>query len=390
MTKWTEKESRNKLVVELHNKGCNNQEIASNFEVSTQCVALWLKELGLTRNPKIKPFTEQEKLKMVELHELPTSVKRIAEIIETTQARVAKFLNDSGYDTSYHRFNKETVAEILTDYSAGLTQDDLAEKYCTFRQCINYLLTKHGVVKRTKREYKQNKWYVDETAFQDMTDERGLFFYGLLLTDGCVGGKNDRAVVITLQKGDVHILQELQKYLGIERELIYSRGRNANCQDTATLSFMDTVVSDRLKELGLTPRKSCKETLPKVQMTDDQARHFWRGCVAGDGSVKNYSDIPHIYLCGSYELCNEFSLYIQRNIGLKVAPKVVQSKSKTEGKESPLFYTRVNGSKARDIADILFRDSTVNIERKYNEYLKFKDYAPKYEWFRDRVALENK
>jgi hypothetical protein len=379
------KEQRNLIVRQMLTEGKTTDQIAEEFKVTPNGVRYWIKLLGLVPNPKIKPFTEQEQFEILRLHDIPTDAVAIAKQVGTTQSRVLHFLKKNGKDTSCIRFNKSTEVGILQDYYNGFTQDELVIKYGAERQCINNILVKQNVQKRTKREVKQNSWYVWEDGFKDMTCEKALFFYGLLTTDGCITGKKENSVVISLQHRDAPILEELRKYLRVEKPLVISPPRNERCQAVATFRVQDDLLVNRLKTLGLAPRKSCKETVPNCEMTDEQARHFWRGCIAGDGSVKNYDNSPFIHLCGSKELCTQFSLFIQRVAGLKNPPKVSEAKDKNPDKKVGLHYTKVTGSKAKDLGDFLFKDSSINMERKYAEYLKFSEYKPAFVWLKDRV-----
>lgn len=369
---------------ELNEKGLTLKQLSEHFGITSAGVKFRLKKLGLEKNPSITPFTEEQKQKMLELHEKPMSAIEIAKIIGTTQWRVLKFLNDSGKDTSYIRFNKQQIDSIIKDYKDGYTFAMLEEKYQTLRQCLGNILRKNGVVKRTRREVKQNSWYVWEDAFRDMTDERALFFYGLLLADGCLS-KDNEAVVISLQARDKKILDDLRVYLKIEKELTFRKRREPHHQDVYALSFKDKVVASTLMSYGFSSRKSLKEKPPTIKMTDDQARHFWRGCIAGDGSIlMNNGSIPCVFLCGSEELITEFSLFVQRVVGMINPPKV-NKVSKGEGR--PFIYNvKVSGNLAVDLANVLFKDSTVNMERKYETYLRFKEYKPKFVHYKNRTT----
>ena len=368
------KEERNKVLLDMNSSGKSVKDIASFFDVSETCVRGWLKSIGQTFNKVHREFTDAEKQFMLSLHEKPTDAVTISKVIGTTQARVLKFLKDAGKNTSYFRFSDKQISSILTDYNSGFTFEMLEQKYDVYRQSLAYILKKNNVTTRNRRERKQNSWYVWEDAFKDMSDERSLFFYGLLLSDGCIYKSN--RLSICLQARDKLVLDDLNKYLRRDSDLLFTKRREPHHQDKYTLSLQDPVIVNTLFELGMTNNKSLKESPPKCHMPDDNARHFWRGCVAGDGSVKNYNGLPHIYLCGSEELCSEFSKFIGRILLLKTNPKVNRSRKHRSG---PWVYnTRINGSGAVELGDYLFKDSTVNIQRKLDEYLKFKDYAPKF------------
>lgn len=373
--KYIKPEDYSEDLTELVNNGATLEELSKHFGITHRGVAYRLKKLGLKAKPAILPFTEEEKAKMLYLHNLPTDAVAIAKELNTTQFRVLKFLKDSGADTSLIHYTQAQVDSVIADYLAGYTFEMLEQKYNMYKQCLDNILKKNKVVKRNKREVKQNSWYVWEGAFKDMTDEKSLFFYGLLLADGCLTKQG--AVTICLQARDRAVLEKLNEYLGRDKgDLSFTKRNLQHHQDKYTIRFMDSVVYNTLVDLGMTPRKSLKETVPNVDMTEDQARHFWRGCIAGDGSIMFHNNVPSVFLCGSEELCNEFANFIQRVVGLKDKP-TVHCRLKNKNSQ-PVYNVTVSGSKAVKLADYLFKDSTVNLDRKYETYLKFSEYSPKY------------
>lgn len=376
------KEVQEKLI-QMHSDRVYIKDMAIELNVTETAVRGWLKKLGLKHHPVVVPLTEWQQSEILRLHNIPMDAVKIAKEVGTTQFRVLKHLKDNGKDTYRAVFNEEEVNSIIADYYAGFTFEMLEEKYDAYRQNLKNIFKRKGVKLRTKREVKQNSWYVWEAAFKDMTDERSLFFYGLLLADGCLTGK--KSVSIQLQARDKQVLEDFKEYLKIEKELVFSKRCKENHQDKYTLRFQDSHIFERLESLGLARRKSLKETLPNCEMTAEQARHFWRGCVAGDGSVQMQGGkLPFIHLCGSEELCIAFSEFIKEVVGLKEAPKVYS----VTKKNLPIYNTRISGSKAVDLGDFLYKDSTVNLQRKYETYLKFKDYSPKFTYKKCRITSE--
>lgn len=371
-----------KLVLE----GKTNKEIAEHLKTNPTSVANWLKRLGLTANRTYPVFSDEQKQNMIEMHKLPMDAISIAKKIGTTPHRVRKTLNDMGYDTSLIHYTDEDVNAIISDYQAGLTFNQLEEKYGLYRQCLTHILKSRNIVRRTRREVKQNTWYIREDAFKDMTSEHSLFFYGLLVTDGCI--KDDGSVAIELKDTDADVVIKFAEYLHIVDRIRYvdktgyKGDENGKRSNTVVLAFKDSVVSETLIKLGLEPRKSLNETLPNCKLSDDLAIHFWRGCLAGDGHLGMHDGRPIIHLCGGESLISEFSSFIQRVLNLKKQPKVRSTIRRSGGAE--LFFTTVSGSKAVDLANILYSNSTVNMQRKLDMAVKFKEYSPKYVWFRDR------
>lgn len=352
--------------------GWTNEDIGKLFGVTTAGVRYWIKKLNLVQNPVIVPFTDQQKEKIVELSKGKVSAKAIATQLSTTQARILKVLKDNNCDTSASFFKEHNMPEFVEAYNSGMTQEELAQHFGCYRQSVEHAFDKYSIERRTKNETKQLISFVDQTAFTNMEDEQSLFYYGLLLADGCISDKG--CVSIGLQLSDEHILKSFKSYLKSSNDVRHYHRKNANSYYQFT--FQDKVVAETLRKLGMEPRKSTTEKMPiLVNKLPINTRHFWRGYVCGDGCVRSYNKVPKLHICGSEEICQEFILFCNEVLGYdsKMSVAVTNDKRRTV----KLYYTQCNGVKAKIISLFMFENSIVSINRKLKDVLEFKQWNPK-------------
>lgn len=201
---------------------------------------------------------------------------------------------------------------------------------------------------------------VNEDAFSSVSEQRS-YFYGLLLTDGCMWESG--TVEIRLKTTDRHILEELKDFLSLKNDVKDHSKFDKRTNKTylsSRVHFKSDKISEDLKNLGMCPRKSMKESAPTCMLYD---RHFWRGVIDGDGHIGLPKNPPTIVLCGSSELCNQFISFCESIADIKVRPKV------TKSSENDLHHTTLSGAKALKVMSVLYDNSKVRLDRKYDRYI---------------------
>lgn len=368
-------------IVRLTNEGYNNNEIAEILGSNPPAIRYWQKKLNIKSNPVVPELGEVTKLRIVELYSEYKDALKVSQLLGTTQFRVLKHLKSLGIDTS-SRFFKDSVAqEVFDKYASGLTQKQIADIYGCEVQAVRALFKANNFKARNQTEQSKITWPKNRDVFTDFTDEDTLFFYGLLLADGCIS--DNGSVSLALQISDLHIVESFQKYIGSDNKIIIVPPKD-NRQAQAAFRFQDREISERLIKMGMLPRKSIEEKMPSFDLSDDNlARHFWRGYVCGDGSIRSYpsngnSDrlIPRMHICGSREICEGFSDFCTRVLSEPHGLKVYRSEDKR--RTNQIYNFRISGKKARDIALFMFDNSKTYINRKMEDIEKFRQYVPKW------------
>lgn len=200
-------------------------------------------------------------------------------------------------------------------------------------------------------------------AFTDFTDEKQLYYYGLLLADGNL---HKNVVSIILKYCDATILEPLAEYFGegytVQKKVV--RG-----EDYARLAISHYRVTENLVKQGFEPAKSMKERIPNFYDGSYTMRHFWRGFVDGDGTVRFPNNIRDVRLLGSKEIIDVFISFVEMygNCAKRSAVKHPVTKD--------CYTIQYNGKDASEIAYILYHDCNIALERKWikaKELIKFR------------------
>lgn len=137
--------------------------------------------------------------------------------------------------------------------------------------------------------FKRKHKIICEDYFETIDSQDKAYFLGLLWADGCnyrkdVKGKQAHQIVISLQEGDKHILEELCLKIFENTEVLYFRKRNSPRQNQWSLRIPSIKMSNDLLKHGMAPRKSFIAGWPPLL-----ERKFWKsfilGVYDGDGGI---------------------------------------------------------------------------------------------------------
>lgn len=258
--------------------------------------------------------------------------------------------------------NQALVDEIITMQQQGFTYAEIQSKTGVKQDTVGNILTINKIEKLTSSQSYRNRHPINENAFQDFTTEESVYWYGWLVTDGCIGDKNNLA--LGLQGIDVEMVQRFADY--IKPGTIVKVRTNFHKQlqrnvDAATFSITNKMLADRLRGQGLEPRKSCIESLPKFDwLNGEYAAVFWRACVEGDGYISKDVKEPKISLVGGEELLNGFIKYCEVHCGTKPNKKLYKRKY-----GDPNFrILEFNCSDAVKVMNKLWSSGSIFLERK--------------------------
>lgn len=369
-------------IISMVNSGFNNYQIAEELGINVPAVRYWLKKLNIKGNCKVNSLSDVQKEQVVSLYNEHGNAVLVAQLVGSTQFLVIKYLNSVGIDTSRNFFKGKVADFAIQQYLAGMTQDEIAEYHGCYRQAVQTLFREKGVIGRSQLEQKKITWPANQEIFTDWKNEADLFFYGLLLSDGCISANN--SISLALQYSDKQVVEEFKRYSGSRNKLYIVEPGDKKKSGIVSFRFQDSVIANSLRKAGMEERKSSKEKLPTFDLSDiNIARHFWRGYICGDGSVRSYPSngtdrlIPMLHICGSKEICQAFSSFCEKVLGKTVVNSV--KKYNDPRRTSELYYFRLNGLNAKIVTLFMFEniDPRYTIKRKSENAMNFKDYVPK-------------
>lgn len=201
------------------------------------------------------------------------------------------------------------------------------------------------------------------------------YFIGLILTDGCIlepkTGQNQLALALQFQ--DKYILDQFAKELDFKGEVkVYKRKRkDFNDQPTARIRFCSEKITNKLKELGIGPRKSLTVEIPNLFLEDEILFwHFLRGVMDGNGTIcfpKNqgiYKKYFSFAISGNSFVCNTLAKFISEKYSLGTG-KVFKSLS------SNSYSFQIAGNKqVQKLYYLLYKNANFFLVRKHDKFVE--------------------
>lgn len=258
------------------------------------------------------------------------------------------------------------VRLICDQYLGGSNSITLADAFFVSNDTILKVLKQNGVQIKNKNHCRYLHKNYNENAFSVPGEERDYFF-GFLLADGWLKS-NLNIITINIKQTDFKLLEDLKKFLRSDNSIRYYDRFDKRTKKTYKIchfSFSGKPVTDCVS-FGFSLSKSLKESVKEKYFLT--SRHFWRGMIDGDGSVRicknrsNNSFSKQISLCGSSEIIDSFIDYCQKFCNVNFKPTIRKVKTKKDGLF--LFSVTFCGNNCLKIIKILYNDSGVFLERK--------------------------
>ena len=285
----------------------------------------------------------------------------ITQLTSSSQATVKKVLLHFGIDYDAERKIKyqKTLDEAIKLYEEGKSQLYIEKKLGLTRKTIRELIKANGIKYRDKSEQQhiRNKTVIDHDCFDELTPE-ALYWIGLLFADGHIE-KNEFSICLTLDNKDYKHLEKFKAFLKSNRKITKDKG------DCSRVRINSKKLWNRLKELGFTHNKS---EVGKPHSLLKNSKDFWRGVVDGDGGVYNYAYMQQMALCGTLETIFDFAIFCNSYTG--VTDKYPSPGDKKGYAKNKLFQISYYSKDCKKVLDLLYKDATVYLERKYNTYLE--------------------
>lgn len=201
----------------------------------------------------------------------------------------------------------------------------------------------------------ENKYTCNDRFFENIDTEEKAYWLGFVTADGWL---TDRGMLgIKLHKKD-------RSHLVKFREAIESNHRIYDYDDgSVSLCVQRQAINSSLRKLGITPRKSLTATPATV--SSDLYKHYWRGLVDGDGTLIHDPRPKFILdLAGTFNIVSEFARFCYQFCDTAAIPRQYGN----------LWRFRLQ-SKAgfSAVADEIYKDSTVYLNRKYHKYVSMKN-----------------
>ena len=234
------------------------------------------------------------------------------------------------------------------------------------------------------------EYQIDENFFEIINTEEKAYILGFFYADGANCELNGELIGIsfTQLEQDVDILEKIKTAMKADYNF-YSCVQKTNGKVKYKFSINSKKLSERLSELGASPRKSLTLKFPNKDIfkSEDLIRHFIRGYFDGDGciwdgkpkrvEIKNYrkpgeTRIKLIHnvkftFTGCYDFINTLQDYLVEKLDFKKT-KLNFSKAKETKHVCTMEYSGRN--QIKKLYDFMYKDATIFGIRKR---LKFED-----------------
>ena len=220
------------------------------------------------------------------------------------------------------------------------------------------------------------KHFFNENYFEKIDTEQKAYWIGFFYADGHV---NHSTLQCALQEKDApHLQLFLNDIQANDVEIKYNKINNTSI--TGRFSLCSVKIADDLRKLGFSNRKSYESTDVIFQNIPDELKwHFIRGFWDGDGCIriraKKSGEISCISL--NEKLLQSFCDYFNKIFNDQNFSKIFLSEEK-------YYRIRLGGEKAKKVCKFLYKNSTIYLDRKYQNYLQFKTYNRNYKGIRQR------
>ncbi len=311
------------------------------------------------------------KLNNIEIRKTPIKSSK-SNKLETIDLKLKKL----GEGISKTQFKQKLIDLAIEEYISTSIYDrsitKLSDKYGINRKTIiKYLKERNIEITNT-----HGKVPFNENSFDIIDSEEKAYWLGFMYADGYISSKNNR-IGLSLSIKDIDHLQKFNNFLNYSKGMIITDSHQFNSKnkfnkDGELMQMIRTVITNEhmwkaLYNLGCVPNKSLILTFPDESMftSNNLIKHFIRGYFDGDGTLGVY---PHS----------------KSNPKLEASLLIIGTKSFLEGIQN---YLGINGflmqkpncnentyrlgystKKAERVADILYKNASIYLTRKYNIY----------------------
>lgn len=270
-----------------------------------------------------------------------------------------------------YQLSSEELNNIINDYLSGKTLRQMEKESTHCKAYLSKVLRKSGISIRDNT-LNSRKYTHNENFFEQIDNEIKAYWLGFIYADGFIESKRDsnsQKLGITLSAIDESHLYKFKTHIEATNPIktYIGSGYNSNGRFTKILLTSQKTVVD-LKKLGVIENKTKNLSFPnELIVPNNLIRHFIRGYFDGDGTIycsqdKKYDHFSYqLSFTGTKEIIDGIRKFFNKRVVIKTRHNA--------------FYMNIGGNhQVKDVLSILYADSSVYLERKYNKYLDLCKY----------------
>lgn len=210
----------------------------------------------------------------------------------------------------------------------------------------------------------------------------GFFYADATLTDYCI--------TVRLSIKDIDYVEKIAKLVNKPTFVKDIKNKNGKIYKCSGFHICNKNSVDSLREIGFIKNKTYQiDDIVFNNIPDDFKRHFVRGFLDGDGTIffSKWKDKKHDwnvnprcsvgFVSYNNKILESIKDWLQKNLDLE--DKDIKSDNFEDIKKKDRYWRLIySGNRiSKKILDLLYDNSTIYMDRKYNKYLEIKVYKPK-------------
>lgn len=262
--------------------------------------------------------------------------------------------------------NREDKEKALELYKSGKNGPEIAKLFNISDATVGNILKENNVKSRCN-SISSRKHLYNENFFDDIDTEAKAYWLGFIYADGCISERNNIPSQLQINisiKDKGHLVKFYRDLNHSDSPKIITSFTKGAYRKYEIISIRNKKLIAGLLKHGVTPRKSFSTLFP-YQIPKEMYRHFIRGYWDGDGSITKNPNRKSLKAIGTYDFLKAIQdIYCLENLLL------TKTKISLCNRYSEELYTisKDGTNQAKLLADYLYKDASVYLDRKYNIY----------------------
>jgi DNA-binding transcriptional regulator WhiA len=265
------------------------------------------------------------------------------------------------------QLSKETIDKIIYDYTVnnyGLVKTGKLNG--TNERVVRKILLENKIHIRSFSEAskisntKRRKYVINDNYFSSENSNMA-YLLGFLASDGSID-KNNNRIKIGLSSIDKDFLVDVKNELGYNGSILDYI--TSNGYSVSELSFTSAQIKKDLARYNIVPNKTLTFKFPK-NLRKEYWIDFIRGYFDGDGSVSTAgSSAIRWQICSATQDVLETIInFLYEEYGINKVNIISQPRAK-----HPLYYFQYSTNATKQIFNILYKEDSFKLPRKYIKY----------------------
>lgn len=310
-------------------------------------------------------FSNNDKQEIINLHNMGLYNYEIAERYNVSKSTIARILQSSDVESRHPLLTPEREKQAILLYDKLKSLNKVSKELHMSERTVAYILNKYNMHINTMSEVKQI-YTVDESYFDIIDTNNKAYILGLLWSDGTINKKTS-TVAISLKESDRCVLDKINNEIKSNRPLGYIdlKSKNDNYSNQYCLTINNKHIHDTLLNYNIVSNKSLYGVFP-IGIPENLYSKFFLGIMDGDGNIcKNPKDSRCSFI-STERFCIESKNIIENILDIHCSIMLCHHNI-----DKPTRVLQIAGrNQVKKYLDWLYDDAEIYIPRKYDIYEK--------------------